>query len=67
MASFYMPWNQRTALVDPLGDMSRNKHIGANTQLTNEKELLGELITWAYYVAYTLNRIYDADITSYFS
>lgn len=53
--------------MDPLGDMSRNKHIGANTQLTNEKELLGELITWAYYVAYTLNRIYDADITSYFS
>ena len=41
MASFDMPRNQRTALVGPFGDMSRNEHIGANIGLTNKKEAPG--------------------------
>lgn len=41
MASFDMPRNQRAVLVGPFGDMSRNEHIGANVELTNEKEAPG--------------------------
>lgn len=37
MTPFDMPRNQRTALVGPFGDMSRNEHVDADIELTNEK------------------------------
>lgn len=64
MAPFDMPRNQRTALMGLSVIWAETSiGIGANIELTNEKAW----VNISYYVAYTMKRTSDLDVTSYFS